>query len=898
MKQRRWFLKWVTLCVLSIVAVGVSAQWPGESIEVRAREYSHAGFYKAGSEGRIVYNFNVGWRFFKGDVENAWQADFDDSSWELLNVPHGLELLPEEASGGINYQGVAWYRKQFRLTDEQAGKKIFIHFEAIMGKSKVWINGKLVKSHFGGFLPSIVDVTNYVEPGKDNSIAVMADNSDDPDYPPGKPQETMDFAYFGGIYRDVWLVETNPVYITNPNFADVVAGGGVFVHYENLSEKQVTVVVETHVLNESGQKQTVKLESIIRDESDKPVGKIQSSLTMKAGESRTVKQKIIVDNPELWHPDHPNLYQLDSRVLGRSSGEVDAVRTRIGIRKIEFRGRDGLYINNKPFEDKLIGGNRHQDFAYVGSAISNNMHWRDVQKLREAGFRVIRSAHYPQDPAFMDACDELGMLVIVATPGWQFYNKKPIFSERVYSDIRNMIRRDRNHPSVMLWEPILNETHYPREFAQAVHDIVHEEFPYQGAYTAADLSPSHPETTEIFDVVFAHPRDEYEMEQSVFTREWGDNVDDWSSHNSTSRMPLSWGEAPQLIQANHYAKPDYPFSCIDRLYKTPRQHVGGTMWHSFDHQRGYHPDPFWGGIMDAFRQPKYAWYMFRSQRDPQLEISNIDNGPMVFIANELSPFSSEDITVYTNCDEVRLTVFGKEVGTQKARNDEPGIKHPIVVFEDAFDFMEEKKLHRARKFDQATVVAEGIVDGKVVTTSTRMPARRKTRIVLKADHAGAPLQADGSDLLTVVAFVEDDRGNVKRLCEDEIYFEVSGEGSLIGDAAIGSNPRQVEWGTAPALIRSTTTPGKISIVAKPAFGGINRLEKGELVIESIPANMSFIYNEQPAAKVGQSTRTNSNDVEPAEVEELKQKLEETQRELNQWKLKEIERQQEEFEGLN
>ena len=122
----------------------------------------------------------------------------------------------------------------------------------------------------------------------------------------------------------------------------------------------------------------MKVESIIRDEADKVVGKTQSSLTMKAGESRTVKQKITLDNPQLWHPDHPNLYQLDSRVLGRSSGEVDAVRTRIGIRKIEFRGRDGLYINNKPFEDKLIGGNRHQDFAYVGNAISNNMHWRDV----------------------------------------------------------------------------------------------------------------------------------------------------------------------------------------------------------------------------------------------------------------------------------------------------------------------------------------------------------------------------------------------------------------------------------------------------------------------------------------------------------------------------------------
>ena len=135
-----------------------------------------------------------------------------------------------------------------------------------------------------------------------------------------------------------------------------------------------------------------------------------------------------------------------------------------------------------------MGANRHQDFAVIGNALPNSLHWRDAKKLRDAGMRVIRNAHYPQDPAFMDACDELGLFVIVNTPGWQFWNDQPIFAQRVYSDIRNMVRRDRNHPSVWMWEPILNETWYPADFAKNVVDILNEEYPYPYCYAGCDVT--------------------------------------------------------------------------------------------------------------------------------------------------------------------------------------------------------------------------------------------------------------------------------------------------------------------------------------------------------------------------------------------------------------------------
>ena len=655
----------------------------------------------------------------------------------------------------------------------------------------------------------------------------------------------------------------------------------------------MTVIVETDLINESGKRHTVSLVSEIKDKHNKVVGVAKKSVSLAAGASRKVKQKINVDKPTFWHPDTPYLYNLYSSVKKSSKQMVDGFRTQIGIRKIEFRGKDGFYLNNKPFYDKLIGANRHQDYAYVGNALPNSMHWRDVKKLREAGFRIIRSAHYPQDPAFMNACDKLGMFVIVATPGWQFYNKDDIFQQRVYQDIRNMVRRDRNHPSVIMWEPILNETHYPVAFSQKVHTIVHEEYPFQGAYAAADISSRHPETLKIFDVVYSHPLDKYEMKQSVFTREWGDNVDDWSSHNSPSRTPRDWGEAPQLIQALHYAKPSYSYTCLDRLYKTPAQHVGGALWHSFDHQRGYHPDPFWGGVMDVFRQPKYSWFMFRSQRDPEITVPNIENGPMIYIANEMTPFSDNDIVVFTNCDQVRLTVLGKELAIKNAKNREIGIPHPAVIFKDAYHFMDVKKLHRAGKWKQAKIVAEGICDGKVVATATRMPARKKSKIVLKADYQGVPLVADGSDFITVIAYMEDDSGNVKRLNEDEIRFEVSGEGTIIGDRTIGANPRRVQWGTAPALIRANTTPGKIKIIAHPQFEGVNTPGKGELIIESIPSGRPSVYSVLPKDISKQYEVKNDNNTEA--VKELKRKLNSALRELNKMKLKAIEKQQEEFE---
>lgn len=515
---------------------------------------------------------------------------------------------------------------------------------------------------------------------------------------------------------------------------------------------------------------------------------------------------------------------------------LDGGINRVGIRLAEFKGKEGFWLNGKPY-GQLIGTNRHQDFAYVGNAMPNSQHWRDAKKLREAGCEIIRAAHYPQDPAFMDACDELGIFMIVATPGWQYWNRDPQFQEYVLNDVTQMIRRDRNHPSVILWEPILNETRFPLDFSMKALEITKNEFPYPGAPLA--VADMHSEgVAQHYGVVYGWPKDEGEAAQCIFTREFGENVDDWYAQNNNNRASRSWGELPQLVQALSLA------DSYDEMFQTSGQFIGGAQWHSFDHQRGYHPDPYWGGQTDCFRQPKYAYYMFKSQVSPQLEHPLIETGPMVYIAHEISPFSNADLVVFSNCDSVRLICREQDTIVKAVLHQEQGMPNAPVVFENVFDFWQMRELSYLQKnWQQVSFVAEGIIDGQTVCSTKKMPSRRSTKLSLRIDHDGQDLVADGSDFLVVVAEVTDDNGNVRRLAKENILFSVEGEGEIIGDASIGANPRAVEFGSAPVLIRSTKQAGKIKVKARVLFEGQHAPTPAEIEFESIPASMPFNHLE-------------------------------------------------------
>ena len=862
----------------------------------RQPEFSTAGFFRLDNSGREVYSMNPAWRFHKGAVEGAETKEFNDKDWTVVSLPDGIEYLPTEASGCINYQGEVWYRKHFTPDAALKGKKLFLHFEAIMGKSKVFVNGKLLTEHFGGYLPVIADVTDVLDWNGDNVIAVWADNSDDPSYPPGKAQDVLDYTYFGGIYRDCWLIAHNNVFITDPNYENEVAGGGLFVAFGKVSDALAEVQLKIHVRNATKNPFSGRVEYMLLQPDGTEVARLSDKIQVKVGRATTVSDRMPVKQPMLWTPSTPTLYNLLVRVLDKEGNVIDGYRRRIGIRSIEFKGKDGFYLNGRPYGKPLIGANRHQDFAIVGNAVANSIHWRDAKKLKDVGMEIIRNAHCPQDPAFMDACDELGLFVIVNTPGWQFWNDAPEFAQRVYSDIRNVVRRDRNHPSVWLWEPILNETWYPADFAKNTRDIVDAEYPYPYCYSGSD---SEARGHENFPVYFAHPANmqdaskEIDPTKTYFTREWGDNVDDWSSHNSPSRVARNWGEQPMRVQAQHYACPYYPVTSYDVLYKQSPQHVGGCLWHSFDHQRGYHPDPFYGGLMDVFRQPKYSYYMFMAQRPAVKNDRNAGSGPMVYIAHEMTPFSGKDVTVYSNCDEVRLTFNkGGKTYTYKKDKNRPGMPSPVITFPDVYDFMVDKAFSRTQKQDDVYLLAEGLIDGKVVATHKVVPARRPEKILLWMDNEGTDLKADGSDFVTVVAAVADKNGNIKRLNNYNIRFSIEGEGRLLGGPGVLANPVPVKWGTAPVLVQSTLKPGKIRITASVLFEGSQMPISGELELESKPSVFPLVYDAADAARIPLGSASAGQNT--ASKTDAEREVERLRKELNTLKLKEVERQQSEF----
>ncbi|TCN01302.1 beta-galactosidase [Paenibacillus sp. BK033] len=770
----------------------------------RVPQYSTAGFFGIEGSPRQVFNFNPGWRFFKGDAAGAHEEQFNDGDWEAASLPHGLEILGENASGMRNYQGTAWYRKRFILPRELAGKRTVVHFEAVMGIADVWVNGQPAVQHLGGYLPFAADISHLVyQDGRENVIAVRADNSNDPTYPPGKPQDYLDFSYLGGIYRDVYLISTEQLHVTHNLLSSTVAGGGVFIGIRDVSQNQADIEVRTEVVNEDGASRCFTLRTVLENEDGKELLVFEELAELKSGEKGTFIQEMDARDVRLWHPNDPYLHFIRTEVL-ENGKIVDSFKTRFGIRLFEMRGDDGFFVNKSYIGEKLSGVNRHQDYVYVGNALPNSGQWRDAVLLREGGSNVVRAAHYPLASAFMDACDELGLLVTVANPGWQFYNHEdPVFEQRVFEDTRAMVRRDRNRPAVLLWETALNETDdQPVSMLKEMHRIVHEEFPFPGAFTCADVDSAKEAG---FDFYY---HGSMEDEKCSLTREYGDGgeVDNFGSQNAMTRVKREWGEQAMLNQAMIRARD------LDGVYATPPKRVGATVWCGIDHQRGYHPDPFLGGVLDLYRIPRYSYYLFKSQYSPDFKLSGIQTGPMVYITHELTQVSGSDVILFTNCEEVRLTWLGKVIGTQKPEPNYKSMPHPPVIFKDVFNFREISSKWRHRT-GEIVMIAEGLINGEVVCREEKVYSEWLAGVTLEVDDVHIGLTADGSDFIPVRATLVDHKGVTKVLGNEYIHFVVEGPGEIIDGPLPGANPMRTQFGTATVFIRATTEPGEIVVKA-------------------------------------------------------------------------------------
>ena len=703
--------KLVWICVAACCA-GVDAE----------AAFSKAGYWDVPGSPRVVRSLNLDWEFSLDGFKTV----------RSVVLPHSIDEgeIGFNASGCVNRQQPAWYRR--RLMWRGTAAHAFLHFEGVMGKSRIEVNGRPVAEHFGGFLPIHVEVTDFLRKGE-NEIVVWADNSDDDSYPPGKPQTQLDFTYFGGIYRDAWLVETGDAYVTDTD------NGGVYVSSRLEEDGTWTVRTEAAV---GGETEGVTLAYFYDGQKVDAVFKPEA--------------------PALWSPDAPNLHLL--RVDVRKDGRLtDSVGVRFGIRDFRLDG-DGLTLNGKPYPKKLIGVNRHQDCLFVGMALPNSLHWRDVKKFHDAGMTVFRNAHYPQDPAFMDACDELGMFVIVNTPGWQFWNERnPLFAARVKDDILKMVRRDRSRPSVLMWEPILNETGYPESFAIDARRIVKSETRAPN-YCACDLRSKG---AGEYDVNYQLSQDH--LDKAVFTREWGDFPDDWNAQNSSSRIPIEWGEGPMVEQARHY-RDERRMGSLWNFRTAPKRLFGGTMWHGCDHARGYHPDNFFGGLLTYGRQKKYAWHMMKAE---------LTKTPYVFLAHELAPGSPREMPVYSNC---------AYTATWLGRPFVPGVTQFRYEELQAMTYYPKDKTLTEKAFFEVT-----LPDG---TKRRQYPAKRIHHLALALDTEGLAPVADGSDLVAVTATLSDKNGTPKRYAREKVVFTVEGPGEIVGE-----NPQETRWGEAIVYLR-------------------------------------------------------------------------------------------------
>ncbi|MDF7822621.1 glycoside hydrolase family 2 TIM barrel-domain containing protein [Pontiellaceae bacterium B12227] len=812
-------MKWLLIGLFVVYATVAGAE----------TRFSTAGFYAVEGSPRTVASFNPGWRFYKGDVKGAHEVDFDDSSWEAANLPHGLEIMQENASGGRNYQGKAWYRKQFDIRKRSKHGKVYLYFEAVMGEAQVWVNGQHVGEHFGGYLPFAIDVTDVVK-ATGNVVAVMANNADSKLYPPGQPQSRLDFSYHGGIYRDTYLIQTGPVHATLRELSKTVAGGGVFPATLDVNGNDAKIEIRTEVVNSAFQPLEVSVRNIIEDAEGNEVGSMSQKVTLADGQSKQLAKQLELRGVHLWHPDDPYLHYVRTEILVGNK-VVDSLRTRFGIRLFEMRGKDGLFVNKKWVGKPIIGANRHQDYNYVGNALPNSGQWRDVKLLCEGGCSIIRAAHYPQDPAFYDACDEMGMLTTTANPGWHFFNfKEKIFEERLFEDTRQLVRRDRTVASMLMWEVCINE--FPRQPDYAMntmHNIAHEEYPFPGLFTVAD---HHEAIKGGFDMHYNCTDDNV----NSFHREYGDGgeVDNWYSQNAPQRIKMEWGERAMIQQMKRHEK------SLDGTYGAPKIKFGGSLWAGIDHHRGYHPDPFRGGLLNGFRIPRYNYYLYQSQVDPEVKVSGIGKGPMLKIAHEFTQVSPEDIVVYSNCGEVRLSLWGKVIATQKpsAEGRYKNLPHPPFIFKGAYDWEQIKK-HRdgSSKFTDAVMVAEGLINGNVVVKEVKPYAQRTTGIELSVSAEGMDLTADGADFIPVRAKIVDQYGTPKVLASEYVHFEVEGPAEIIGDSSTYANPMKTEYGVATALIRATTEPGTIKV---KAFS--QGLESAEITLQSNAANLPMAFD--------------------------------------------------------
>lgn len=800
---------------------------------------------KAVDAPRTVLAADANWKFVHGDATGAQSETFDDHSWRTVTLPHdwSIEEPPEAknptGSGGGYFQaGVGWYRKTFTAPASWKGKRVSIEFDGVASNATVYLNGRKIGFHPYAYTSFRLDMTQALKLSARNVLAVKVDNSEQP----------ASRWYSGsGIYRHVRVVVTEPIH---------VAPWGVFVSTPEASTAAATVDIETDLRNDSNRNEEVTLRTVLVAPSGIEQQPLESRVSVNAGQSAVTLQHVTLHDPTLWSPATPRLYRARTQIV-KAGKLLDEVDTSFGVRSLAWSVEKGLQLNGKPI--KLAGGSVHHDDGPLGAAAFDRAEERKAELLKAAGFNAVRTAHNPPSPAFLDACDRLGLLVLdepfdVWTISKRRYDYARYFHDWWQQDIDAMVKRDRNHPSVIIWGigNEIPEVYTPagapiaRELAERVRALDSTR-PLTQAFPGATYGPN-PDAA-IAQVDIAGYNYNLAQNQEADHRRIPSRI-----MMTTESFPADAFEQWELVHDHPYIVGEFVWTAMDYLgesgigawsYASAKQAAGMEKMSAFIRKYmasfgadgkspitsfpdGQPPSPLspgfpwhaaYSGDLDltGFRKPSsyyrdIVWNggdrIFATVRLPETEDRKIiAEGWSVFPSLPSWTWPGQEgkpltVEVYSATEAVRLYLNGKLIGMKPTGRDQ-AFKADFVL-----------------PYAPGTLKVEGIRENRVVAQSILQTTGDPVGLKLTADRT--ILHADGQDLAFVIVEAVDEKGRLQSNTERDVHFTLSGEGTI---AAVGNGNGESEQsysgdsfhlfhGRAMVVLRTTPRPGPLHLTAQ------------------------------------------------------------------------------------
>jgi beta-galactosidase len=755
--------------------------------------------------GRAILPINRNWRFLPKKVEGAEAPGFDDSGFERVAVPHANIRVPWHSFDEKDYEFISTYRRRFRLPAAAAGKRVFVDFEGAMTASTAWINGVALGEYKGGFTPFSFELTPHLRQGAENVLVVQVDSTERADIPPFGYE--IDYLTFGGIYREVALRIVPATYIDN-----------IFAHPKDVLSGNPSLDVDCFIAGLAAGDDRYSLEVELRD-GDRVVAKgsgavaavaaaastptdsagaidpatsapVYGSVETMSDPARNTVSLTGLGNVQLWDVAQPHLYSVHVRLL-RSGHAVDEDTRRIGFREATFTDH-GFSLNGKIL--KLRGLDRHETFPFAGQAMPARVQRQDAKILRDnLHCNIVRTSHYPQSRHFLDCCDEVGLLVLEEIPGWQHIGDAA-WKDLAVDNVGRMIRRDWNHPSIVLWGVRINESRDDHDFYVRTNALAHS---LDGSRQTGGIRNF--QASELLEDVFT-------MNDFGFPLKPPNHPRYLNTEFVGHTFPTKTTDDDER-QREHTLR----HARIHNQLASDPQYAGGIGWCAFDYNThgnfGSGDRICYHGVTDIFREPKPAAGFYKSQCDPAEEIVL---EPAFHWARGDESIGFTKAVICSNCDHLKIfTRAGSVEGNpwtplaelDPDREEFGNLKYPPFVLD----------VSRFRA-GWGDLRIDGFLEGKQVISKSLSGRGVDSKFALLPDDL--TLIADGADTTRVVLRVTDEFGAPRNYANDPVIFTLEGPAELIGD-----NPFALIGGTGAIWIRAKEQAGTVRLTAKhPRLG--------------------------------------------------------------------------------